>query len=62
MINGDTIVIAHLVYPTTTFKAPMIYNLYFEKMEINAVIVPMGIKPEGHRGLISALSRRSGGL
>ena len=31
MITGETILIAHLGYPTETFKAPMIYNPYFEK-------------------------------
>lgn len=55
MINGETIIIAHLGYPTTTFKAPMIYNPYFDKMGINAVVVPMGVKPDGYSGLISAL-------
>ena len=28
MISGRTTLIAHLGYPTTTFKAPMIYNPY----------------------------------
>ena len=30
MITGETILIAHIGYPTKTFKAPMIYNPYFE--------------------------------
>ena len=30
MITGKTTLIAHLGFPTTTFKAPMIYNPYFE--------------------------------
>jgi len=30
MIDGHTTLIAHLGYPTATFKAPMIYNPYFE--------------------------------
>jgi hypothetical protein len=30
MISGKTTLIAHLGYPTTTFKSPMIYNPYFE--------------------------------
>ena len=31
MIRGTTKLIAHLGYPTESFKAPMIYNPYFEK-------------------------------
>jgi shikimate dehydrogenase len=57
MINGDTVIIAHLGYPTTTFKAPMIYNPYFDKMGINAVVVPMGITSDGYDSFISALFR-----
>ncbi len=46
MINGNTELIAHIGYPTHTFKSPMIYNPYFESAGINAVVVPMGCKPE----------------
>ena len=42
MINGNTELIAHIGYPTHTFKSPMIYNPYFEVAGINAVVVPMG--------------------
>jgi len=42
MINGTTELIAHIGYPTHTFKSPMIYNPYFEQAGINAVVVPMG--------------------
>jgi shikimate dehydrogenase len=45
MINGNTELIAHIGYPTHTFKSPMIYNPYFEKEGINAIVVPMGCKP-----------------
>src|SRR5258708_19591175 len=41
-ISGRTKLIAHLGYPTESFKAPMIYNPYFEKHNIDAVVVPMG--------------------
>ena len=48
MINGETILIAHVGYPTTTFKAPMqICNPYFEKMGLNAVVAADG--REGRR-------------
>jgi shikimate dehydrogenase len=46
MINGNTQLIAHIGYPTHTFKSPMIYNPYFEEAGINTVVVPMGCKPE----------------
>lgn len=41
-INGNTQLIAHIGYPTHTFKSPMIYNPYFASAGINAVVVPMG--------------------
>ena len=44
MISGKTTLIAHLGYPTEAFKAPMIYNPYFEQAGIDAVVVPMGIR------------------
>ena len=31
MIRGTATLIAHLGHPTETFKAPMIYNPYFEQ-------------------------------
>ena len=44
MITGKTRIIAHLGYPTESFKVPMIYNPYFEKHGIDVVVVPMGCK------------------
>jgi shikimate dehydrogenase len=49
MISGKTTLIAHLGYPTFAFKAPLIYNPWFEKNDIDAVVVPMGIKAEEYR-------------
>lgn len=46
MINGNTKLIAHLGYPTHTFKAPLIYNPYFDASGIDAAVVPMGCRPE----------------
>ncbi|ROZ69729.1 shikimate dehydrogenase [Ramlibacter sp. WS9] len=46
MIDGNTELIAHLGYPTHAFKAPMIYNPYFESVGVNAVVVPMGCRPD----------------
>src|SRR6476659_7687886 len=49
MISGKTTLIAHIGYPTFAFKSPMIYNPWFEKNNIDAVVVPMGVKPEEYR-------------
>jgi shikimate dehydrogenase len=46
MLNGDTKIIAHVGYPTTTFKSSMIYNPWFEKHAINAAVVPLGVRRE----------------
>jgi len=45
-IDGHTELIAHIGYPTHSFKSPLIYNPYFEKEGINAVVVPMGCQAE----------------
>jgi len=37
-----TRLIAHIGWPTEPFKAPLIYNPWFEKADIDAVVVPMG--------------------
>ncbi len=44
MITGKTALIAHIGFPTTTFKSPMIYNPYFDDAGIDAVVVPMGVQ------------------
>ncbi len=46
VINGHTELIAHIGYPTHSFKAPMIYNPWFDKADVNARVIPMGCKPE----------------
>jgi shikimate dehydrogenase len=55
MINGNTELIAHIGYPTHTFKSPMIYNPYFEESGINAVVVPFGCKPEQFKTFLPAV-------
>jgi shikimate dehydrogenase len=57
MVRGTTILIAHLGYPTEAFKAPMIYNPYFDKAGIDAVVVPMGIKANDYPGFLRSLFR-----
>ncbi|MCG2592674.1 ThiF family adenylyltransferase [Ramlibacter sp. XY19] len=55
MINGNTEFIAHLGWPTHSFKAPMIYNPYFESVGVNAVVVPMGCKPQNFPNVLQGL-------
>ncbi|HYZ22470.1 MAG TPA: shikimate dehydrogenase, partial [Rhodopila sp.] len=57
MITGRGKVIAHIGYPTEAFKAPMIYNPWFEAKGIDAVVVPLGVKAEDFRDLLPALFR-----
>jgi shikimate dehydrogenase len=52
MIRGTTSLIAHIGFPTHTFKAPLIYNPYFEREGIDAVVVPMGCRPEHYAALL----------
>lgn len=55
MISGTTTLIAHLGYPTVTFKSPLIYNPWFEKKDIDAVVVPMGVKAEDYPAFFRSL-------
>ena len=55
MISGKTTLIAHLGYPTEAFKAPMIYNPWFDKQGIDAVVVPMGVKPDAYATVLRSL-------
>jgi shikimate dehydrogenase len=57
MIDGKTRLIAHIGYPTETFKSPMIYNPWFEQRGINAVVVPMGVKGDDYAGVLASLRR-----
>ena len=57
MISGKTTLIAHIGYPTETFKAPLIYNPWFERAGIDAVVVPMGVKADAYPQVLKALFR-----
>ncbi|KQZ48773.1 shikimate dehydrogenase [Rhizobium sp. Root149] len=59
MINGNTKLIAHLGYPTHTFKAPLIYNPYFQASGIDAAVVPMGCRPEDYPEFLKLVFRLS---
>jgi shikimate dehydrogenase len=55
MINGNTEIIAHIGFPTHSFKSPMIYNPYFEQAEINAIVVPMGCQVPEYPAFLKAV-------
>jgi shikimate dehydrogenase len=57
MITGRTKLIVHLGFPTESFKAPMIYNPWFEMKGIEAVVVPVGVEPQNYPELLKALFR-----
>ena len=59
MISGKTTLIAHLGYPTESFKAPMIYNPWFDSKGIDAVVVPMGVKPDDYTAFVATLFKLS---
>ncbi len=55
MISGTTTLVAHLGYPTFAFKSPSIYNPWFEKKAIDAVVVPMGVRAENYPAFFRSL-------
>ena len=57
MIRGTTTLIAHIGYPTESFKAPMIYNPYFEQQGIDAIVMPMGVKGEDYPQFLASLKK-----
>ena len=59
MISGKTTLVAHLGYPTFAFKAPLIYNPWFEKNGIDAVVVPMGVQAPDYPEFFGSLFRLS---
>ena len=55
MIRGTTALVAHIGWPTHAFKAPLIYNPWFEQAGIDAVVVPMGCRDEHYPAFLRAL-------
>ncbi len=65
MISGYTTLVAHIGYPTHSFKSPMIYNPWFDSKGIDAVVVPLGVKPEEYEAffpLVFKMTNIRGGL
>jgi shikimate dehydrogenase len=57
MIDGKTGIIAHIGYPTESFKSPMIYNPWFAARGINAAVIPMGCKKEDYEPFLKLVFR-----
>lgn len=57
MISGTTRLIAHLGVPTESFRAPLIYNPWFESKGIDARVVPMGCESEDYAAFLPLLFR-----
>ncbi|MDI9331077.1 MAG: shikimate dehydrogenase [Alphaproteobacteria bacterium] len=55
MIDGRTQLIAHIGFPTHTFKSPLIYNPYFERAGIPAVVVPMACRADAFGQFLPAV-------
>ena len=59
MINGNTEIIAHIGFPTHAFKAPMIYNPWFDKAGVNAIVVPMGCQAPDYPDFLRSVFKLS---
>ncbi|MCI1191480.1 hypothetical protein MOJ79_06455 [Calidifontimicrobium sp. SYSU G02091] len=57
-ISGRTELIAHIGHPTHAFKAPLIYNPWFEQAGVDAVVVPMACRAGDLEPLLRAAQRR----
>jgi shikimate dehydrogenase len=55
MISGTTNLLPLFGYPTKAFKAPLIYNPWFDKHGIDAVVVPMGVKPDDFPAVLKSV-------
>jgi len=54
-IRGTTGLVAHIGFPTEAFKSPLIYNPFFERAGIDAVLVPMGCHVEHFPRVLTAV-------
>jgi len=55
VISGTTSLLPIFGYPTKAFKAPLIYNPWFVQQGIDAVVVPMGVKPEDFSDVLKSV-------
>ncbi|MEF7616164.1 shikimate dehydrogenase [Aquincola sp. MAHUQ-54] len=59
MLSGTTTLIAHFGFPTEAFKAPLIYNPWFDRHGIDAAVIPMGVRPEDYAATLPQVMRMS---
>lgn len=57
LISGHTKLIAHIGVPTESFRAPMIYNPYFQARDIDAVVMPMGCEASDYAEFLPLVTR-----
>jgi shikimate dehydrogenase len=57
MISGKTTLVAHVGWPTESFKAPLVYNPWFDAKGIDAVVVPMGCRAHDFPAFFRSLFR-----
>lgn len=55
MIRASTRLIAHIGYPTHSFKSPMIYNPYFEQAGVDVVVMPMACQAPHYPAFLKAV-------
>lgn len=58
-IDGHTGLIAHIGYPTHSFKSPLIYNPWFEQCGANVLVVPMGCQAPDYPDFLRSVFRLS---
>lgn len=54
-IDGHTRLIPHIGYPTHSFKAPLIYNPFFQSRGVNALVVPMACQADHFESLLRSM-------
>jgi shikimate dehydrogenase len=57
MISGTTTLIAHFGFPAAGFRSPPIYNAWFERRRIDAVVVPMAVTVDDFPAVFRATFR-----
>ncbi|MDR3213899.1 MAG: ThiF family adenylyltransferase [Azoarcus sp.] len=55
MVTGKTQLLPLFGYPVHTVKAPLIYNPWFEKNGVDALVIPMGVKPENYPAVMKSV-------
>jgi len=55
MFSGKSILIPLFGHPIEPVKAPYIYNPWFDKHGVDALVVPMGVKPEAYPAALQSV-------